>query len=135
MSTTLEPLYVLDTHALIWYLKADPKLSPLALSICQAAEQKQTTLVVSVISLAEMYYVHQKKPLFADFSLLYRQLKVRPYLVFEPLLADHVLDLQKDAAIPEMHDRIIGGLARRLNAPLLSNDLQIQAAQVVQVIW
>lgn len=91
--------------------------------------------MVSTISLAEMYYVHQKAPLAADFSLLYQQLKVRPYLIFEPLLPEHVLALSKDVAVPEMHDRIIAGLARRLNAPLLSNDLQIQAAQIVRVIW
>lgn len=40
--TNLEPLYVVDTHALIWFLLGDKKLSPTARAIFEAAEQNQT---------------------------------------------------------------------------------------------
>jgi predicted SprT family Zn-dependent metalloprotease len=38
----LEPIYVVDTHALVWYLLGSQKLSVRAKTIFQAAEQNQT---------------------------------------------------------------------------------------------
>jgi hypothetical protein len=34
-----------------------------------------------------------------------------------------------------MHDRMIVGLARRLNAPLLTADAQMTAARLAPVVW
>jgi hypothetical protein len=48
---------------------------------------------------------------------------------------DDVLDFDQDQPIPEMHDRIIVGLARRLDAPLITADAIISSAGVVNVIW
>lgn len=56
-ATNLEPFYVVDTHALIWYLLNDKKLSSRAKAIFQAAEQNQTILIVSAIVMAELYLV------------------------------------------------------------------------------
>ena len=82
-----------------------------------------------------MYYANKKNQWFADFSTTYRQLTAKPYFHFVPFPADHVLDFDNDSAVPEMHDRIIAGLARRLGAPLLTTDLQIADANLVTVIW
>jgi predicted nucleic acid-binding protein len=49
--------------------------------------------------------------------------------------ASHVLDFAGDDAVPEMHDRIIAGLARRLQAPLLTSDARIINAGVAEVVW
>jgi hypothetical protein len=45
------------------------------------------------------------------------------------------VDLKKDAAVPEMRDRMITGLARRLGVPLITSDPQIVAAHLVQIVW
>jgi PIN domain nuclease of toxin-antitoxin system len=131
----LEPVYVVDTHALIWYLTNDKKLGQQASNIFEAAERGETSLVVSAVVVAEMYYANQKHSLFPDFNQMYRRLRSQPYFRFAPLKAQHVLDFDSDAAIPEMHDRIIAGLACRLNAPLLTRDPQIIAAGVTRTIW
>ena len=49
-ATTIEPLYVVDTHALIWYLKGDRKLSPIGRNIFEAAKRHETRLIVSAIT-------------------------------------------------------------------------------------
>ena len=49
--------------------------------------------------------------------------------------ADDVLDFQQTAAVPEMHDRIIAGVARRLRAPLIASDPLIIAANIVTIVW
>ena len=54
--------------------------------------------------------------------------------VFMPLEVEHVLEFEIDASIPEMHDRIIVGVARRAGAQLISRDGAIIGANV-PVIW
>lgn len=133
--TPLEPLYVVDTHALIWYLTNDRKLSKQAQMIFSAAEHGDTELVISAIVLAEMYYANQKYHWFPQFNKMIQELKNKPYFRFVNFEADHVLDFEKDSSVPEMHDRIIAGLARRIDAPLLTSDPLIKAANIVKILW
>lgn len=133
--TSLEPLYVVDTHALIWYLINDQKLGEQAAEIFAAAERGETEIVISAIAIAEMYYANKKNRWFANFDDMYRRLKTKPYFRLVDFRADHVLEFGHDALVPEMHDRIIAGLARRLNAPLLTVDPLIKAANSVRIVW
>lgn len=134
-TTTPDPFYVLDTHALIWFLLDDPKLGKRARELFEAAEQHQTLLVIPAIVMAELYYANAKQGWFADFAALYRELTGRPYLRFIPFDHTHVLDFDRDARVPEMHDRIIAGLARRLNASLISSDPLILQSDLVKTEW
>jgi PIN domain nuclease of toxin-antitoxin system len=131
----LEPYYVVDTHALIWYLTGNRNLSATARNIFLAAESGETQLVISAIAVAEMYYAHQKTPLFKDFIQMYQRLRSSNAYQFADFLPDDVLDFDNDAAVPEMHDRIIAGLARRLGAPLITLDPLIVSANVVPTVW
>lgn len=131
----IEPLYVVDTHALIWYLTNDSKLGEQAAQIFTAAERGESRLIISAIVLAEMYYANQKKQWFEDFSETVRQLKQKPYFRFVAVKPDHILDFEKDISVPEMHDRIIAGLARRLDAPLITTDNQINDSGWVRIVW
>jgi len=134
-TTTLEPFYVVDTHALIWYLLNDKKLSKQAKAIFQAADQNQTLLIISAIVIAELYDANVKNNWFADFAKLYNDITSKPFLRFTPVDHTHVLDFMQDTAIPEMHDRIIAGVARRLSAPLISSDPLITVAGIVKIVW
>jgi len=134
-TTNPEPFYVVDTHALIWYLLNDRKLSQQARTIFQTAEQNQTVLILSAMVLAELYYANVKNKGFADFAKLYEDITSKPYIRFMPVDHTHIPDFMQDAAVPEMHDRIIAGIARRLGAPLISSDPLITAAGIVTVVW
>lgn len=79
-STTIEPLYVVDTNALIWYLIKDKKLGRQAHQVFKAAEQGETQLVLSVISMAEMYFANVKHGWFSDFAQIYHDLMSKPIL-------------------------------------------------------
>jgi PIN domain nuclease of toxin-antitoxin system len=133
--TTIEPFYVVDTHAIIWYLMADKKLGSKAAVIFEAATRGETQLVLPSIVIAEMYYSNVKNKFFPDFSETHKELKEKPYIQFVDFTADDVLDFDQDSAVPEMHDRIITGLARRINAPLLTHDSVITAAGLVRIVW
>lgn len=132
---TIEPAYVVDTNVLIWHLTQPHKLSQRAKAIFQAAHSGETKLIVSAMSVAEMFYANSKWGLFTDFNKTYSELKAEPYFIFAVIEPDHVLDFAQDSAVPEMHDRIIAGLARRLGVPLLTYDPLIEKAGIVRVEW
>ena len=134
-STPIEPLYVVDTHALIWYLLGDKKLSQRALSIFQAAERGETRLILPAIVLAELYFANAKNRWFADYTTVYQDIVSKRFFKFLPFDHRHVLDFDRDDLVPEMHDRIITGAARRIGAPLLTSDPLITAAALVTTVW
>jgi hypothetical protein len=82
-----------------------------------------------------MFYADGKHDLFEDFSQTYIDLRAKPCFRFVPFEADDVLDFTTDEIVPEMHDRIITGLARRLGAPLITSDPLIIAANRVEIVW
>ena len=131
----ISPYHVLDTHALIWYLTQHEKLGKQALAIFEAAERGETWLIVPAISIAEMYYVNKKHTFFDNFDAVYHAIKSKPYFALVDFSSDDVLQFDQNTAIPEMHDRIITGLARRLNVPLVTADSQITASKIVEIIW
>jgi PIN domain nuclease of toxin-antitoxin system len=133
--TTIKPYYVVDTNALIWYLTSNIRLSNKAKSVFEAAERGETRLIISAIVIAELYYANQKNNWFTDFAQLFQDLKSKPYFRFVPFTADSVLDFSSNKSVPEMHDRIIGGLAKRLDAPLITIDPLITAAGLVEIVW
>jgi len=135
LEPTLEQAYVLDTHTLIWHLTQSKQLSQSARAIFAAALRGETQLIVPAIALAEMFYANQKWHWFDNFKETYTELKAQAHFTFVPFQPDDVLDLAHDMRIPEMHDRIIAGLARRLNVPLITSDPLITAAEVVRVVW
>lgn len=135
MTQPVESLYVADTNALLWYLTNDKKLSKPARVIFDAAERGETRLYISVITLAELYYINQRWHHFADFGKTWNDLKSKPYFRFVAFRPQDVLAFNQVASVPEMHDRIIADLARRLNAPLLTSDPLITAANVVKIVW
>jgi PIN domain nuclease of toxin-antitoxin system len=133
--TNLEPFYVLDTHVLIWYLQNDPRLSPTARAVFTAAEANRTVLVISAIVMAELYYVNRKQKWFADFEAVFNLMTSKSFVRFIAVEHSHVLDFVQDDNIPEMHDRIIAGVARRMGAPWVTMDIAITSAGVARVIW
>lgn len=131
----IESLYVTDTHTLFWYLKKDKKLSSGALKIFEAAERGETRIVISAIVIAELYWVNRKQAAFTDFAKLYSDIKSKPFFQIVDYDADEVLNFDVNAAVPEMHDRMIVGLAKQLGAPLITVDSLITGSKLVDIIW
>lgn len=131
----VELIYVVDTHALLWYLTGDKKLSQQANEVFAAANNGETQLVISVIVLAELYHLNLKRQNPVDFAVVFTSLLTSSAFQLVPLEPVHVLDFTRDAAVTELHDRIIAGLARRLDAPLLTLDPIITDSGVARVVW
>jgi PIN domain nuclease of toxin-antitoxin system len=127
--------YVTDTHALLWYLTASPRLSANAKNAFDEGKQGLAFIHISAIVLAELYFANFKLGNPIDFAVEFQKINQSAQFVLTPFDPNDVLDFDKDSAITEMHDRIIVGVSRRLNAPLLTKDQNIMASGLVKIVW
>lgn len=127
--------YVTDTHALFWYLTAMPQLGANALAAFLAGERGQARIYLPSIVLAELYYLNSRLGHPLDFVQEFARLESAAQFVFVSLSAHDVLRFDALVAIPEMHDRIIAGVALTRNCPCLTRDPFIVNRGLVQVVW
>jgi PIN domain nuclease of toxin-antitoxin system len=127
--------FVTDTHALYWYLAGMPQLSQAARASFDASSRGEARLLVPAIVLAELFYLNEKLGTPLDFASEFARLSAAPQIVFVPFDAEDVLGFAALQAVPEMHDRIIAGVALSRGCPCITRDPAIAAAGIVQTIW
>jgi PIN domain nuclease of toxin-antitoxin system len=129
---------VADTHAAIWFLFGDPRLSVAARNFIERAAIARQKILLSPISLAEIVYLIEKdrvpRSAFDDLSAALNN----PNHIFDeaPFTAEVVaaMRLVSRADVPDMPDRIVSATAIFLGVPLLSRDGRIRASNV-QTVW
>lgn len=129
---------IADTHALIWYLLNDARLSAAARSAFATAPQKRLSIGVPTTSIVEIVYLVEKKRIPADaLADLQRYLNQRRSLIrVIPLSTKVALAVQQIERnhVPELADRIIAATALDYKLPLITRDHKIQAAGLA-TIW
>ncbi len=127
--------YVVDTHALFWYLTASPRLGAQARMAFDAGARGEAVLYVPAIVLAELYFLNEKagKPL--DFHKEFQALRESSQFVFVPFTANDVDDFEQDNKASEMHDRMIVGVARRMGVMCITTDTEIVNSKLVSTVW
>lgn len=128
---------VLDTHAAIWLLHGDSRLSRHALEQIDAATQRGMQIAISSLSLVETAYLEEKGriPVGTLEGLLALLSSAEPVLVEVPVTRHIIQDLMRISriSVPDMPDRVIAATAPSLGVPLVSRDGQIQDSEVVTV--
>jgi predicted nucleic acid-binding protein len=99
------------------------------------ADDGQAFIHVPAIVIAELFYLNEKKGKPLDFAAKYAALAKSKQFVLLSFYPNHVLDFDACSTIPEMHDRIIVGAARRINAKLLTRDKEITKSRLVTIVW
>jgi PIN domain nuclease of toxin-antitoxin system len=130
--------FVLDTHAIVWYLEANPKLGNAAKKILDETDDE---LIIPLIALAEAaFIVTQGKTSIPTASQLVAALNADPRVRIVPLsypIFEISLSLK---GIPEMHDAFIVATAvwlrnQGFDVALLTKDREIVKSSEVDVIW
>lgn len=127
--------YVADTHALFWYLTASPRLGANAKAAFDDGARGAAIIYIPAIVLAELFFLNEKISQPLDFNKEFQQLEQSAQFEFVRFETDDVKDFVQDAAVPEMHDRMIVGVARRLSSPCLTCDTKIVTSNLVKVVW
>lgn len=130
--------YVLDTHALVWYLEANPRLGREAKRVI---DDPLSNLVLPVIALAEAAYIVEKGrtaiPAVPD---LLTAILADPRIAIHPVTWEVFQQSLNATVLPEMHDRLIVGSALHLQSlgdtvSLLTKDSSIVEAHLVPTLW
>ena len=133
------PDHVADTHALIWYLTGDARLSPTARAALEEADAGRGVIWVPGVVLVETIYLVEK----ARFpqALIDQMLDLidppSESYVIAPLDAEVIRALQTidRNTVPDMPDRIVAATARRPGLPLLSKDAALAAVTGLSTVW
>src|SRR5579864_1928564 len=113
---------VADTHAALWYLFADSRLSTPAKSAFDAATNSRRKIVLSVISLAEVVYLVEKNRLPASaYDDLQKALRDTDHVLQEAPVTAEIIDAMLEiprADIPDLPDRIVAATALYFGVPV-----------------
>ncbi|WP_066377827.1 type II toxin-antitoxin system VapC family toxin [Anabaena sp. CA = ATCC 33047] len=130
--------YVIDTHALVWFLEGNPRLGTNAKAILSHPDSQ---LVVPATTLAEAVWIVER----GRTSIPHPQdvisvVEADPRVVIYPLDKDVITMTISLSAINEMHDRQIVATALVLASKgdvvqLLTCDQNITASALVAIVW
>jgi PIN domain nuclease of toxin-antitoxin system len=129
---------VRDTHAALWYLFADPRLSVSAKAAFDAAASSRRKILLSVISLVEVVYLVEKNRLPASaYADLKKALHDPDHVLQEAPVTAEIIDAMLEvsrADIPDMPDRIVAATAVYFGVAAISRDGRIRASNV-ETVW
>lgn len=129
---------VADTHAIIWYIFGDARLSDTARNTFEQIAVEGNQVAFSSITLAEIVYLSEKGRIDIDtLKLLLSAInKDNALLVEIPFDRNIALTLKQvdRTQIPDLPDRIIAATGKYLNVPIISRDRQIQMSDL-ETIW
>jgi PIN domain nuclease of toxin-antitoxin system len=129
---------VVDTHAIVWYLANDIRLSPGAAEAMDLATTAGDAIHVPSICLVELTYLVEKGrlPPIARERLIRALDDPGTPCRLAPLdraVADALESIDR-ADVPDLPDRVVTATAIALQVPLISRDGKIRSS-TVQTIW
>ena len=129
---------IADTHAAIWYLLADNRLSAHARAAIDAAIRANEQIGLSTISLVEIVYLQEKGRIVPTLltSVLAELRRPGAVLVEVPVGAEIVQAMLRlpRSEVPELADRVIGATALQYGVPLLTRDADLTHSSV-PTLW
>jgi PIN domain nuclease of toxin-antitoxin system len=127
---------VADTHAALWYLLDDPRLS--APALIREATISRNKIAISSISLVELVYLVEKGHLpLTAYEELAESLADPEHVFAEAAVSAAVaasMRLVSRAEVPDMPNRIVAATGLHLGVPVISRDERIRAASL-KTIW
>jgi PIN domain nuclease of toxin-antitoxin system len=129
---------VADTHAALWHLFGDSRLSRPAAEFIDNAATQRHKIALSAVSLAELVYLIEKNRLPRIAYDVVSDALSDPEHVFTEAVCSAAVTLAMwrvpRSEIPDMPDRIIAATALYLDVPVISRDGRIRAANV-RTVW
>ena len=127
--------YIAGTHALLWYLTDDKRLSKAANVIFEETEREEHLIIVPTIVLVESLDVIEKKRVEYDFDLVLKSIGDNENYIVWDLDLEVVQNMIKIKNVSELHDRIIVAIAKICEAGLITKDGEITDAKEVKTKW
>lgn len=127
--------YVLDTHALHWYLLGDPQLGPGARAALQLVGLGGAQLLVPAIVLAELVHLTEKHGNPVPIDSVAKTIASSENMALVEMGLPQLTAFEKLDPSLEMHDRLILADTLLAGATLITKDRRLQNAGLVPTIW
>jgi PIN domain nuclease of toxin-antitoxin system len=132
-------LFVMDTHTLLWYMDADPRLGSKAKAVL---DDPSTNLALPAIALAEALFILEFRPRRHRIGIaeLLRRLEADNRIAFAEATQLMILKTLDCIPITEMHDRQIVATAliaqdTGSQVTILTKDQNISQSGLVATLW
>ncbi len=126
--------YVADTHAFIWYLADDKKLSRIARDVFDSADRGEVVIMVPAIVLLECIDIVDKKKVKVNFEEIVLKLSQASNFIISEVTWTLILETNRVKGFKDLHDRVIVATARLHDAKLLSKDSVIKKVYT-KAVW
>ncbi len=130
-----KPQFVVDTHALWWYLRSPERLTVAASAIFRLAETGNATIVVPAIVIAEFYYLSTKLGHPFPPAELLELIDSVDGIEFSDLGRRQLAMLGRVVGVSEMHDRLIAAESMVRGAPVVTRDEILTASNQIDTVW
>lgn len=126
--------YVTDTVGLIFRIEGRT-LGTGARSAFGSADAGTSVIHVPAMVLAEVLYLSERRRIRVSLGDVASFLQQNPNCREEPMTLATLQAAAEITDVPELHDRLIAGVARMLGVQLITNDPVIRASAFVQTVW
>lgn len=126
--------YVVDTHALIWYLVGSPRLGTRARAALDAVVSGEASVIIPAIVVAELVMFAEKYRTIEPDKIV-SMLQLESGFQFVPLMPETAANIQNLTFLPDMHDRLIVSEALYQECALISADEKITNSKLVEILW
>jgi PIN domain nuclease of toxin-antitoxin system len=127
-------MYVTDTHAFLWYLSEDKRLSKKALEAFEKCDNEEDIMIIPSIVLIEALFLCENKKVEMKFEEILSRIQMSSNYHVYPLDEGVVVECM-NVKLADPHDRIIATTAKLLNAKLITKDEKIKNSKIVETIW
>lgn len=129
--------FVLDTHVLVWFMSADPKLSKRAKDICASRDNVLFLPAIAILETCNLIDRGRSSIRRADY--LY-SIQHDPRIRIIPIDMQCAIVASQLENLPEIHDRLIVAsalVARHMHpdVALVTCDAHIRQTQYIPLIW
>lgn len=129
----MQPVFVADTHAILWFASSDSRLGKTAAATFQKAGEGKSRILVPAIVLLECLYALRKAKAEERFEALIDGIERHPHFRVVAFDVAVARECGRMKTPDESHDRVIGATARLHGAKVLTKDPEIRAAH--DVVW
>ncbi len=128
-------VYVVDTHAIVWFFEESNELGKEALNILNS---ENSNLIIPTIVLAEIFYLSNRRKITPSFEIILQTIEQDERCIIYPL------DINVLRFLPEglsIHDGIICGTAlvyRELlkeDVRFITKDKEIVDSGIIYTVW
>lgn len=127
--------YIVDTHALLWFMTQDKRLSSKAHDILCRVQEGKCEGIIPTIVLAELASIVEKKKARANIDEIIQKINQIPSFLISVFDFKTFEEMRKVSPTLELHDRIIIATARLYRAEVLTKDGAVKKLGEVGVVW